>query len=429
MAVNYAQFLSGIPNPVDSVMEGVALGQAQYDRTQALEQQQRAAEEQAAIKKELLDLAQNQNPTAEDYRRFITKNPQFAKQFEGPMAQLNEEQKQNAISEATNLYAAMQSGNTEAVQAMIEENIAAARNSGDQKGVQKWTLLKETHKFNPEAARTMTGLYLSSVLGQKEFSSMYGNLEEARKNKAAEAEPKPEDVVEVADPTSPTGTRFVRKSQAPGQPGKPASGMQLTVGPDGEVQFTQGRGQADMSKGESEKLRNAEISTRNFVTTVGDAIEMLEKNPDINTFTARAAGLVNNLQQEGRAIAAALGKNFDERMLDPSIHAETFDRLGIENARMRGLITALAFQAAAASNQAGRDVTEKDIRRFIEEVGAGSSDPRAFAEALQDVAGRTVRNFQTNYEVRMGKPFSGEINVPSMKKKRYKYNQETGELE
>lgn len=49
-------------------------------------------------------------------------------------------------------------------------------------------------------------------------------------------------LVEIADPTSPTGTRMVPRADAINQPGKPPSGTNLTVGPDGTVQLTQGRG-------------------------------------------------------------------------------------------------------------------------------------------------------------------------------------------
>lgn len=49
-------------------------------------------------------------------------------------------------------------------------------------------------------------------------------------------------LVEVGDETSPTGTRFVPRAEAVGQPGKPGSQTSLTTNPDGGVTFTQGRG-------------------------------------------------------------------------------------------------------------------------------------------------------------------------------------------
>lgn len=49
-------------------------------------------------------------------------------------------------------------------------------------------------------------------------------------------------VKEVGDPGSGTGTRFVYPWDAPGQPGKPKSGTEVTVGPEGGVTFRQGVG-------------------------------------------------------------------------------------------------------------------------------------------------------------------------------------------
>lgn len=59
---------------------------------------------------------------------------------------------------------------------------------------------------------------------------------EAQKLRLAQAGRTPDrELVEIADATSPTGTRFVPRSQAAGQPGKPPSGLSLETGPDGRV--------------------------------------------------------------------------------------------------------------------------------------------------------------------------------------------------
>lgn len=71
--------------------------------------------------------------------------------------------------------------------------------------------------------------------------------------------PTQEPLVEIADVNSPTGTRYVPRSQAVGQPGKPPSGMRVTTNPDGTVSIEQGR-QGMGSKSVSdleEKIRNA----------------------------------------------------------------------------------------------------------------------------------------------------------------------------
>jgi len=169
-----------------------------------------------------------------------------------------------------------------------------------------------------------------------------------------------------------------------------------------------------LSNAEAKGMRDNEVAARSFVATTGDALALLNEEPNINTFAARSASVVNNLQQEAKAIANTLGMEFDEEMLDPSNYSSTFDSLGIQNQRMRSLVTSLAFQAAAASGQTGRGVSNADINRFISEVGASASDPRAFAQTLMDVANRTERRFKIDYETRTGKPFEGDLGVSSL---------------
>lgn len=165
---------------------------------------------------------------------------------------------------------------------------------------------------------------------------------------------------------------------------------------------------------EARQMRDTEVAARSFIATAGDAINMLNENPNINTFAARSAAIVNNLQQEGKAIANSLGMKFDESVLDPSKYSGEFDNMGIQNQRMRSMITSLAFQAAAASGQSGRDVSNADVARFVNEVGASASDPRAFAQTLKDVASRTERRFQIDYETRTGAPFEGKLGLDSL---------------
>jgi len=172
---------------------------------------------------------------------------------------------------------------------------------------------------------------------------------------------------------------------------------------------------------EARQLRDAEVATKQFLATTGDALSLLQDSPDINTFAGRFAGLVNDLQQEGKAVARALGKEFDENILDPTRYSDStesgvgFDELGIQNRRMQSIITSLAFQAAAASGQTGRSVSDRDVRRFIGEIGASAADPRAFAVVLRDVAERTARNFRLNYESRLGRSFEGDLGLENLR--------------
>lgn len=191
----------------------------------------------------------------------------------------------------------------------------------------------------------------------------------------------------------------------------------ITPGPgDRIIESTTATGAAGEVLPESQeiKLKDQESATRNFVATARDALQLLEESPDINTFTGRAASFINDVQQEARALARNTGLEFDEQQLDPSKYERSFDQLGIQNARMRGLITSLAFRAAAATGQEGRSVSDRDVRRFIEEVGAQSSDPRAFAANLIDVSRRTVEDFKRTYRTNVGEDFQGELGLETL---------------
>lgn len=195
-------------------------------------------------------------------------------------------------------------------------------------------------------------------------------------------------------------------------------GNKVNVSPDDRIvegsSLTGSSEDLGLPSSEASGLRDAEVAARNMINTTGDALKMLQETPDINTFAGRAASVVNNLQQEGKAVARSLGVEFDEDMLDPSKHKSTFDDLGIQNQRMRSMITSLAFQSAAASGQSGRSVSDRDVRRFIEEIGASAADPRAFAQTLNDVASRTARNFKTNYEVRTNEAFEDDLGLSNL---------------
>lgn len=157
--------------------------------------------------------------------------------------------------------------------------------------------------------------------------------------------------------------------------------------------------------GEAGDLRNSEVSTRNFLGTMNDTLKLIKDTPDINTLTAKGAAVFNDLKAEVRAVSSSLGIDFDDNALDDANYDSALDDLGIESQRIRSVVVSLAFQAAAASGQSGKSVSDKDVLRFVREIGANASDSKAFAAVLKDVGRRTVRNFKNNFEVRAGKPF------------------------
>jgi hypothetical protein len=166
-----------------------------------------------------------------------------------------------------------------------------------------------------------------------------------------------------------------------------------------------------LTASEREKMRSREIASQNYVDTTADALRMLKDNPDINTFVAGSARFINSLGAEIKAIANQFEVPFDQSQLDPSTYSGTFQKLGIQSGRMQSMITALGWMRAASEGQTGQGLSNRDIERFIGEIGASASDAETFAATLVDTAGRTVRRFKTEYRVRVGEEFPGDFGL------------------
>lgn len=185
---------------------------------------------------------------------------------------------------------------------------------------------------------------------------------------------------------------------------------------------------SDLSSKDSSKLKEAQVATRTFISTGKDAIEMVDQYPDINTMVAKGSALYNNVMQEAKAIERAIGAE-EDNALDPATYDNAFNELGIQSDRMRGLITSLAFQAAAASGQVGKSVSNKDIERFIQEIGGSSADPEAFKATLTDVMNRTDRNYRTRHKVYAGEEYTEDLGANDLLENRGKLSsQEEEEL-
>lgn len=197
MAVNFAQFLSGIPSPVDRLEEGVLSGQNQQLNTQKIEQNdvilenqraeqqaaQAAAQQKAVLNAELVSLSQNPNRTAKDLQDIIIRNPGLADSFKAPLAQMNNEQRQVSLNEAINVKAALSVGNTEKAVQILEDRKEAALNSGDQQEADKSDIMIKTITANPDAAGTMIDMFIAANDPDK-FAEVSGALQDQAQDAA-----------------------------------------------------------------------------------------------------------------------------------------------------------------------------------------------------------------------------------------------------
>lgn len=261
MAVDIARFLSGIQSPVDRLQQGILFGQGQSDRAAAQEANQAKTLKQAQLQKELLDLSQNENRSADDFNDFLIRNPGLQKSFQGQLDQLNLEARNVAISDATNVFAALSSGNTDAALNLLEVRKKAAENSGDKQETQKADILIQTIKANPEAALTSATMFLSAAMGPEAFAKTFNALKGVGQAKPITAQSA------IAKLNADLKNKLITKEQHAAAQKKLENlpvGTKLTIDKDGNVSFTQGDvagdqilpGRSTKSKIEAELLTN-----------------------------------------------------------------------------------------------------------------------------------------------------------------------------
>lgn len=186
------------------------------------------------------------------------------------------------------------------------------------------------------------------------------------------------------------------------------------------------------SKSQADKVREAEINTRNFVQLAERTKNLFRGRPEILSSPGAAVQLFTELQasvegfarlavdlgainevdyvlikgdgkdesresvtpEEVRAKGAALADDVLSRVSD------RFERLGIDRARIRSAVVGLAFAAAAAAGQTGRSVSDRDVERYIRRIGE-SANPETFEAVLSDVQEELITNFENTFTVTM----------------------------
>ena len=161
----------------------------------------------------------------------------------------------------------------------------------------------------------------------------------------------------------------------------------------------------DYSNPEDIKLGQSQVDTAQFVSGVNNVIKALRDNPDANTAAAAAAGTINNLIQEVEAVTN-LGNTGERKKLIEKLG------LGQQSVQLQSMLIGLAYQAAKAEGQKGRDVSNADIERFMRQLGATSSDPVTLEAVLTRLSKEAQDRFATQYSFIRNEPWQGSFEPP-----------------
>lgn len=110
---------------------------------------------------------------------------------------------------------------------------------------------------------------------------------------------------------------------------------------------------------------------------------------------------------EGTMNFAAFEKQFSDSISDTPF-GRFLQESGLSKKRINNLVFTLALQSAALNNQKGRDISDKDIERFLNRAGANATSEKEFRILLNDLAvdaidyGSTIIKSQFDNDIVLG---------------------------
>ncbi len=163
--INYA---IDIPDPSQAFLQAFKTGTAVTETRLAQEEAQRKAEQQRTVMQAFERLRQP-GATAKDYANLSMLLPETqAKAVRESFNMLNADQQQSARSQAGQVFSAFRSGRPEIAIGLIQRQIDAKRNSGDESGAQFLETWRDVAKETPTATEDYFGGILAEMPGGKD---------------------------------------------------------------------------------------------------------------------------------------------------------------------------------------------------------------------------------------------------------------------
>ena len=170
-----------VPDPSQSFLQAFKTGTAITETRMLQEKAQREAEQQQRITQAFERLRQP-GATAKDYADLAMMLPETqAKAVRESFSMINADQQQNALTQAGQVFSAFKSGKPEIAVCLIERQIEAKRNSGDEGGARFLETWRDVAKENPKAAEDYFGFTISQIPGGDKVIAGAVQLEEDRR--------------------------------------------------------------------------------------------------------------------------------------------------------------------------------------------------------------------------------------------------------
>lgn len=181
--INYSM---DVKSPFEQSMSGFAGGIGMQENIVKMQQMQQQQALSKQLQVDLAGLSQKPDAKASDFAGMMIKYPQLSEHFKRGWDTLNGEQQQNKLSQATQVYAAVNSGRPDIASDLLTQQAAALRNSGKEDEAKAAETMAQFIQMDPKSAKTTTGLLLSSLMGPEKFADTFTKLEKENRD-AAEA--------------------------------------------------------------------------------------------------------------------------------------------------------------------------------------------------------------------------------------------------
>jgi hypothetical protein len=157
---------------------GSAITKSRLDQEQAVRQAEQQQRMTAAFER-----LRQPGATAKDYADLAMQLPETqAKAVRESFSMISQEQQQNALMNSGKVFAAFKAGQPEIAINLMEQQIAAKRNSGDEEGAKFLETWRDVTKENPQSTEDYFGFTLSQMPGgDKIIDSAVKLTEEQRK--------------------------------------------------------------------------------------------------------------------------------------------------------------------------------------------------------------------------------------------------------
>ena len=154
-----------VQNPFESALKGYQVGLAMKQQQAQLQMQQ-----------DLAKLATNPDAGAQDYASMMVRYPQLSEHFKRSWDVLSADQQQSKLSQATQVYSALQTGNNDVAVDLLNKQAQAYRNAGKDQPAKDAETMAKLIQMRPDVAKTSAALGLSAILGPDKFATTFATL-------------------------------------------------------------------------------------------------------------------------------------------------------------------------------------------------------------------------------------------------------------